>query len=117
MKRDYELVVIFDGSVPEDVAVKEKEAFEAFLTASGTENQTATVWGKRQLAYDIAKKKSGYYYFFQFTAEGTIVDKIDRNLKLNPKALRFMTVVADTRPFMIAPEELAERGAIEGEEE
>ena len=117
MKRDYELVVVVDGSIPEDQAVKEREGFEGFLTGNGAEMQPVTDWGKRQLAYEINKKKSGYYSFFQFSAEGTIVEKIERNLKLNAKVIRHLIVVADKRPFDLPPEELIEKVIAEGEEE
>ena len=117
MKRDYELVVIFDGSVPEDVAAKEKETVSGFLAANGAENAVLTDWGKRQLAYDISKKKSGYYSYFEFSAEGTIVEKIEKAMKLNLRVLRHMTVIADKRPFVLPPEEMMDKNVGEGEEE
>ena len=117
MKRDYELVFVVDGSIPEDQAVKERESLEGFLTTNGAELNPVADWGKRQLAYEINKKKSGYYSFFTFSAEGTIVEKIERNIKLNPKVIRHLLVVADNRPFDLPPEDLIEKIAVEGEDE
>jgi small subunit ribosomal protein S6 len=65
VKQKYETVVIFDGSLGDDTVQKESSAFEEFLKVN-TEFEKTDVWGKRNLAYPIGKKKSGVYHCFNF---------------------------------------------------
>ena len=115
MKRKYETVVIFDGSMPEDAIAKEQTTLEGFLQAN-SEFEKTDVWGKRQLAYDIERKKSGYYFMFTFTAEGDLVAKLDRVLKLNTAVIRQMTVVADDAPYQLSAEQIDQSEEEEEEE-
>jgi len=48
-------------------------------------------WGKRRLAYDIAKQREGTYAVFEVSAEPTMVKEFERQLKLNENVLRFLS--------------------------
>lgn len=52
-------------------------------------------WGKKKLAYDIAKQAKGTYFFYHFLGGGPLVAEIERNLKLDDSVLRYMTVKVD----------------------
>ena len=59
MSRKYEAVYIFDSTL-EDAAIQEKIArHHALLHA--TEEITVEQWGRRQLAYKIGRRETGYY--------------------------------------------------------
>jgi len=49
-------------------------------------------WGKRKLAYPIAKETRGHYTYFVYTGKGDVVHEIERNLRLNDQVLRFLSV-------------------------
>ncbi|MFN7684033.1 MAG: 30S ribosomal protein S6 [Oligoflexia bacterium] len=49
-------------------------------------------WGKRKLAYPIAKESRGHYTYFVYTGKGDVVHEIERNLRLNDQVLRFLSV-------------------------
>jgi small subunit ribosomal protein S6 len=102
MKQKYESVVIFDGSLPDDVLVQEQEKVEQFLKANA-EHEKTDVWGKKTLAYEINKKKSGYYCLFLFNGEGDVSDKLNKSFRLNQKILRHMTVLFEAAP-VVSPE-------------
>jgi small subunit ribosomal protein S6 len=70
VKRPYETVIVFDGTLPDDVLHKEQSQIEEFLKQNATFEKT-DVWGKRTLAYLIKKKRLGYYCLFLYEAEGT----------------------------------------------
>jgi len=97
MKRMYESVVIFDGSLPDETLTKEQEKIEKFLQANAEFDRT-DVWGKKNLAYEIKKKKSGYYCLFLFKGDGEVCDKLHKSYKLNQKILRHMTVLYEKEP-------------------
>jgi small subunit ribosomal protein S6 len=96
VKRPYETVIVFDGTLPDDVLAKEQAQIEEIIKQSATFTKT-DVWGKRTLAYPIRKKRLGYYCLFLYEAEGTFISTLERSLKLNERALRFLSVVQDPR--------------------
>lgn len=49
-------------------------------------------WGKRDLAYPIAKENQAFYYLLNFEADGTIPATLDKKLKLAGEVLRFLIV-------------------------
>jgi small subunit ribosomal protein S6 len=46
-------------------------------------------WGKRPLAYEINKRKEGYYVVVEFSGEPGTVSELDRILGLADEVLRF----------------------------
>jgi len=93
MKREYESVVIFDGSLTEDVLKEQQSSIEQFLSSKGEITQT-DVWGKRTLAYPINKIKLGYYVVYYHSSETSVGSELLEFIKHNEKILRTMTVKA-----------------------
>ena len=96
MKRPYETVIVFDGTLPDDVLQKEQARIEEQLRQIAVFEKT-DVWGKRSLAYAIKKKKLGFYCLFLYEGEGSVVNAIEKPLKLNEKVLRYLTVLRDMK--------------------
>ncbi|MDG5814423.1 30S ribosomal protein S6 [Chitinispirillales bacterium ANBcel5] len=96
MKRPYESMFVFDGTLPEDAIEKEQKQVEEFLSANA-DFEKADVWGKKQLAYPIKKKKSGYYVLFLYQGEGTVPAALEKHIKLNESVLRHLTVLRDLK--------------------
>lgn len=96
MKRPYESMVVFDGTLPEDVLQKEQKQIED-LIAQHAEFEKTDVWGKKSLAYTVRKKRTGYYCLFLFSGSGDIATIIDKNIKLNQNILRHLTVSRDLK--------------------
>jgi len=113
MKRKYETVVIFDGSLPDDVIEIEQQKVESFLKENADFEKTVS-WGKKNFAYNIGKKKMGNYFFFIYNGEGDIYDKLNKRFQLDHKILRHMTVlfeeVKDFKSALIKPEIKTEEG-------
>ncbi len=89
-------MVVFDGTLPDDVFQKEQKQIEDLLKQNAQFEKT-DVWGKRVLAYTIKKKKTGVYCLFQFEGEGTAVVALDKHIKLNTNVLRHLTVVRNLK--------------------
>jgi small subunit ribosomal protein S6 len=49
-------------------------------------------WGRRRLAYDVAKHKRGVYVYIKYTGVGDIVSEVERTLRLQESVLKFQTV-------------------------
>jgi len=92
MVRKYETAVIFDGSLPEEAVAKEQKKFEEYLSEN-YEFHNTEAWGKKDLAYEIDRKRTGYYFLFIFSGEGNINEVITDKFKLDEKVIRTMTVL------------------------
>lgn len=95
-KRPYETMVVFDGTLPEEVVLKEQKQIEDYLTQSAEFDHTEMM-GKKPLAYSIKKKKSGYYCLFFYVGTGENVAAFDKSFKLNDNVLRHLTVVRNLK--------------------
>ena len=49
-------------------------------------------WGRRRLAYQIARQSEGYYAVVEFTADPSVIVEVERSLQLADEVLRFKVV-------------------------
>lgn len=54
---------------------------------------TVDRWGRKRLAFEIAKQTEGYYVVAQFTADPGAITELERTLHLADEVLRFKVVV------------------------
>ena len=88
MPRQYEAVYIFDSTL-EDTAITEKlTRFHDLLGV--TDEITADHWGRRQLAYPIGPRETGYYIVARFNAEPPVLPEFERALKLDDGVIRYL---------------------------
>ncbi len=90
--RCYESVVVFVPEL-EDSQLEEQIDWVKGLLEKG-EAQIVDVenWGKKRLAYEVEKRREGYYVVFRFRASGTVVEDLEKSYRLNGKVLRYLTV-------------------------
>jgi small subunit ribosomal protein S6 len=106
--RAYEAVYIFDTTLPDEAVEQRLDRYQQLLTGDGKGEITAVDrWGKRQLAYPIAKRTSGNYVVVQFKADTAALPEFERILKLDEGLLRYLIVLHEGEP--IAPMSLATR--------
>lgn len=92
MPRQYEAVYIFDSAL-EDAAINEKlDRFHGLVGAQG-DDLKLDHWGRRQLAYPIARKENGYYVVARFSAEPTALPEYERALKLDDSVIRYLVTL------------------------
>jgi small subunit ribosomal protein S6 len=115
--RDYEVVYIFDSTVPDEGVQQKLDRYHQLLTADGQGEVTAVdQWGKRQLAYPIQKRTSGNYVVAQFRATAEALPEFERVLMLDEELLRYLLVLSEGEPT--APMSVATREPRpEGEED
>ena len=87
--RTYEAVYIFDSAL-EDAAINDKlTRHHGLLSASG--DISVEHWGRRQLAYPIKRRESGYYAIAHFTLDDVkVLPEFERALKLDEGVLRYL---------------------------
>jgi small subunit ribosomal protein S6 len=89
MNRAYELMIIIDGDVDDPKAQAwMKTVTEAVAAVDGELHGKIDWWGKRQFAYPINKKPSGYYMVAEILAPGGSLDELERTLRLADDVVR-----------------------------
>ena len=51
--------------------------------------------GRRKLAYEIKRKKEGYYVLFEIEGSGREIAEIERRFRVNDAIMRYITVRVD----------------------
>ena len=63
-------------------------------------------WGKRKLAYEVKRFDKGYYVMLDFCGLPDTVRELERNLKLDDRILKYLTVKIDED---VKPDELIDK--------
>jgi small subunit ribosomal protein S6 len=88
MTRRYEAVYIFDSTL-EDAAINEKiSRFHGLLKS--TDDISVDHWGRRQLAYKIGSRETGYYVIARFHASPVVLPEYERAMKLDDGVVRYL---------------------------
>jgi small subunit ribosomal protein S6 len=91
----YETVFIVTPAAPEDEVETIVTGYEGLIGESeGTLHKTER-WGRKKLAYTIQKQREGNYTLFLYDTEPTVVQELERRMRMNDRVLRFLTVRAD----------------------
>ena len=86
--RPYEIVVIFDASLEENVIRQITDRIvDQVRTRGGTPGHVDR-WGRRPFAYELKHRTEGYYVFVEVVAEPEVVAEVDRMLTLSDEVLR-----------------------------
>ena len=93
--RHYELMVILDPSLDERTVAPSLDTFLNVVRKDGGTVDGVDIWGKRRLAYEIAKHSEGIYAVIDLNAEPDTVNELDRQLKLNESVLRTKVMRTD----------------------
>jgi len=87
--RAYELMVIIDGDVEDPKAQSwVKTVTDGITKAGGSIHGKPDWWGKRQFAYSINHKDTGYYLVVEALAEPGALDELERSLRLADDVVR-----------------------------
>ena len=117
MTRTYEAVNIFDSAL-EDAAIADKFGrFHALLSPEG--EVKLEHWGRRQLAYPIKRRESGYYVIAYLTVDPKGLPEYERALKLDESVIRYLVTLHEHE--LGVPEarraELAAKAARDGDDD
>jgi len=62
------------------------------LAKEGAELVATDDMGMRKLAYPVQKNDRGYYTVLFYKGEGTVINELERNLKISEDVIKFLTV-------------------------
>ena len=102
--RPYETMIIFDAELEEPaISGVLERALEVVRTNGGTPGSVDR-WGKRAFAYEMNKKREGYYVVAEFSADPKASAELDRFLVLADEVLRHKIMrLPDNRPTRARP--------------
>jgi len=95
--RRYELMVILDPDLEERTIAPSLDQFLGVVRQGGGLVEKVDIWGRRRLAYEIAKKSEGIYAVIDLQAEPSTVKELDRQLNLNEAGPRTKVMRPDVR--------------------
>ena len=95
--RHYEMMIILDPELEERTVSPSLDRFLDVVRKGGGSVDTVEIWGKRRLAYDIAKKSEGIYAVVDMQATPEIAKELDRQLNLNESVLRTKVIRPEVR--------------------
>jgi small subunit ribosomal protein S6 len=95
--RHYELMVILDPELEERTVAPSLDQFLNVVRQGGGTVEKVDIWGRRRLAFEIAKKTEGIYAVVDLTADPAVVKELDRQLNLNEAVLRTKVLRPDLR--------------------
>ena len=86
--RQYELMLILDPNIDERTVAPAVDKLLGVVRDEGGTVEKVDVWGRRRLAYEIAKKGEGIYAVVDLKAQSSTVSELDRQLRINETVLR-----------------------------
>ena len=95
MTHQYELMVILDPSIDERTVAPSLDRFLNVIRQDGGTVYMVYIWGRRRLAYEIAKRSEGIYAVVNLTASPEATKELDRQLGLSEAVLRTKVLRAE----------------------
>ncbi len=107
--RKYETILIANADLRDDEQTALIARYSGIITGQKGILVKGDCWGKRKLAYAIKKQTRGIYVLYEYAGGGAVVNELERNLKIDDRVLKFMTILKEDGVDPVALEkELAE---------
>jgi small subunit ribosomal protein S6 len=88
----YESVIILNATLEDPQIDSILSSLEEQMSANGVEISDIEKMGRKRLAYQIQKGKSGFYIIYRFTSPREYITKFERALRLDENVIRFLTI-------------------------
>mgnify|MGYP000877109132 FL=1 len=95
--RKYETFFIVDPDLPDEVTAVVDDKVKNIVSALGGMVLTYVPWGKKKLAYPVKKRTRGLYILMEYAGGPEMVAELERNMRLDERFLKFITVKLDDR--------------------
>jgi small subunit ribosomal protein S6 len=97
MQKTYELMVLLHPDLEIDVEAPIAKV-EGLVEAVGGKVLKRDNWGKKRLAYRIARQDFAIYVYFELELDPEKVQEIDRTILITEEVLRHILVVHEENP-------------------
>ena len=90
--RPYEVMLIFDASLEEEIIRAGVDRYVEFIRSKGGEPGKIDRWGKRRFAYELNHRWEGYYVVVEAQAEPQTMEELHRMLSLADEIVRHKVI-------------------------
>jgi len=91
----YELGVVIRADLEEEAFRAELDRVKGLIERFNGTIEKVDEWGRRKLAYPIAKQTEGMYIFITFSSEGGTPREVESRIRIMENVLRFLLVRKD----------------------
>jgi len=88
----YETIYILHPDLSEEAVEAAKTKVEEIITGAGGRVYRRENWGKKRLAYTVAKQQRGIYQLLQYISDGKSNAELERAFRLDEAFIKFLTV-------------------------
>ena len=90
--RTYETIFVLRPTLDEEATNANIEKFKGIIEKNGGEIVEVDMWGRRKLAYPIAKLNEGFYTLINFKSESELPKELARNFRISDSVIRHIIV-------------------------
>ncbi len=108
MKNQYEIAVLYHPDLEVDLS-KAEEKVTNLITSNGGKVTATDNWGKRKLAYTIAKQDYAIYVFYTVEMPAENVVKVEGTLNITDEVVRYLITKPDLKALAKAEKLKAEK--------
>ena len=90
--RKYEVMFIVKPDLEESEIAKIAEEMKKVLTDKSAKILDEKKMGQRELAYEINKYKTGYYYLYTIEANTEAINEFDRIARISENVIRHLVI-------------------------
>lgn len=93
--REYETIFILRPNTPNEGVAEVNTRIKGIIEGMGGKILKVDNWGKRRLAYEVAKERKGIYLYWQYLAQPGVVEECERNLRMLDSVIRYLSTKVD----------------------
>ncbi len=109
-KNYYELTYIINPVLEDDQYQEIIKKYTGLIEDNDGDIDEVDEWGIRKFEYEMDGKTSGFYVNAYFHAPGTLIDKLERALRIDDNIMRYLTLKYDAK--MLRHRELQKKNAV-----
>lgn len=88
--RAYEVMYIINPELDEEQTTAVIDKFKGIVENNGSEIVKLDKWGKRRLAYEIKRKRDGFYVLMNLNGTPEMVHELDRVFKITDEVIKHL---------------------------
>ena len=93
--REYETIYILRPNTSNEGVAEVNTRIKGVIESMGGKVIKVDNWGKRRLAYEVAKERKGIYLYWLYLANSGVVEEAERNLRMLDNVIRYLTTKVD----------------------